>query len=445
MASEPLLPGIPVYQMGGDGILPSQELWQYAQNGVICSHREIETNQIQPASVDLRLWNEAYRVHASFLPSKSAPFRNKATANGLFDKTIDITEPTLLEPGAIHVIRVIESLALPSDVYAVANAKSTTGRLDIFTRLITEWGDEFDRVPKGYHGDLYLQVVSNTFPILVQSGMKLNQLRLVRGRSNPVADSKLKELAKDDLLVFNDENGSEQGEINRGFRITVDLQGDERTDIVAYQARRHTRPINLAYIQHYDPEDFWIPIRRPSKGYLILAPNEFYLLASRRPVRVGPDHAAEMVPYDPTMGEFHVHYAGFFDPGFGYGVGGEIQGSKAVLEVRAHVMPLLLEHDQFVGRLHYYAMAATPDKIYGVSIGSSYQQQGLALSKQFKRGQEYVSGSVSEAEEKKDGPKTAPGRSITKPQIAESDDDDSILNIAFPKTTGEHRINAKHR
>ena len=175
MASEPLLPGIPVYQMGGDGILPSQELWQYAQNGVICSHREIETNQIQPASVDLRLWNEAYRVHASFLPSKSAPFRNKATANGLFDKTIDITEPTLLEPGAIHVIRVIESLALPSDVYAVANAKSTTGRLDIFTRLITEWGDEFDRVPKGYHGDLYLQVVSNTFPILVQSGMKLNQ------------------------------------------------------------------------------------------------------------------------------------------------------------------------------------------------------------------------------------------------------------------------------
>ena len=428
--------------------MPSQELWQFAQNGVICSHRGIEPGQIQPASIDLHLWNEGYRVHASFLPSKSTPFRNKATANGLFDKTLDITEPTLLEPGAIYIVRVIEGLALPSEVYGIANAKSTTGRLDILTRLITEYGDEFDRVPKGYHGDLYLQVVSHTFPVLVQSGMSLNQLRLVRGKSNPVADSRLKELAKDDLLVFSNENDSEQGEINRGFRITVDLQGSEASDIIAYQAKRHGRPIDLGRVHYYDPAEFWIPIRKPSKGYLVLDPDEFYLMASKQPVRVGPDHAVEMVPYDPTMGEFHVHYAGFFDPGFGYGAGGEIQGAKAVLEVRAHGMPLLLENDQFVGRLHYYNMAATPDKIYGVSIGSSYQQQGLALSKQFKQDHQYISGppsSTAAPAKAKDNSQTARCQSTAKARISEADDDDSILKIAFPESGAENRITAKNR
>lgn len=443
MASEALLPGVVALQPGGEGILPAQELWQFAQNGVICSHREIDSSQIQPASIDLRLWNEAYRVHASFLPSKSTPFRNKATTNGLFDKTLDIAEPTLLEPRSIHIIRVIEGLALPSDVYGISNAKSTTGRLDIFTRLITEYGDEFDRVPKGYHGDLYLQVVSHTFPILVQCGMKLNQLRLVRGKSNPVADSGLKELAKDDLLVF--DNGSE-GEINRGLRITVDLQGNDSSRIVAYQAKRHGKPIDLGRVSYYDSAEYWTPISKPPKGYLILDPEEFYLLASKQPVRVGPDHAAEMVPYDPTMGEFHVHYAGFFDPGFGYGAGGEIPGAKAVLEVRAHGMPLLLEDDQFVGRLHYYKMAGTPDKIYGVSIGSSYQQQGLALSKQFKRDQQYISGSSSGSNTKvKENSKMVSQPSITKSQETEADDTDSLLKLAFPDSRAEYRVDAKNR
>ena len=363
----------------------------------------------------------------------------------MFDKEIDISEPTLLEPGTIHIVRVAESLALPSDVYGIANAKSTTGRLDIFTRLITEWGDEFDRVPRGYHGDLYLQLVSHTFPILVKSGMKLNQLRLVRGKSDPVPDNELQELAKEDLLVLRDESRSGQGDINKGLRVSVDLQGNGSSGFIGYKARRHGRPINLGFSRHYDPEDFWVPIPRPTKGYLILEPNEFYILASRQPVRVGPNHAAEMVPYDPTMGEFHVHYAGFFDPGFGYGMGGEIQGAKAVLEVRAHVMPLLLEHDQLVGRLHYYKMAATPDKIYGVSIGSSYQKQGLALSKHFKG----VDGGALRSDQdiaagKQDPVAAAQKSNATTSPMIDSDDDDSILNIAFPSSKGENRINAKN-
>ncbi len=431
-------------QSSGEGILPSQDLWQFAQDGVICSHREIQPGQIQPASIDLRLDHEAYRVHASFLPSRSAPLRVKAKSNGLFDKTIDISEPTLLEPGTIHIVRVVESLALPSDIYGIANAKSTTGRLDIFTRLITDWGDEFDRVPMGYHGDLYLQVVSHTFPILVKSGMKLNQLRLVRGKSDPVPDNELQELAKEDLLVLNDANCSGQGDINKGLRVSVDLQGDGSSGFIGYKARRHGRPINLGLSRHYDPEDFWLPIPRPNKGYLILEPNEFYILASRQAVRVGPNHAAEMVPYDPTMGEFHVHYAGFFDPGFGYGTGGEIQGAKAVLEVRAHVMPLLLEHDQLVGRLHYYKMAATPDKVYGVSIGSSYQKQGLALSRHFKGADGGALRSDQEMAAAKQDPVVAPNNNAAKSQRIDGDDDDSIVDIAFPSSKGENRINAKH-
>ena len=275
--------------------MPSQDLRQFAQDGVICSHREIEPGQIQPASLDLRLYNQAYRVHASFLPSKTT-LLVKARAKGLFDKEIDISEPTLLEPGTIHIVRVAESLALPSDVYGIANAKSTTGRLDIFTRLITEWGDEFDRVPRGYHGDLYLQLVSHTFPILVKSGMKLNQLRLVRGKSDPVPDNELQELAKEDLLVLRDESRSGQGDINKGLRVSVDLQGNGPSGFIGYKARRHGRPINLGFSRHYDPEDFWVPIPRPTKGYLILEPNEFYILASTQPVRVGPNHAADNGP-----------------------------------------------------------------------------------------------------------------------------------------------------
>ena len=283
----------------------------------------------------------------------------------------------------------MESLALPADVYGIANPKSTTGRLDIFTRLITEHGDEFERVKRGYNGKLYIEVVSQTFPIVVNAGMRLNQLRFARGRVVAAGDDALRRLERDALLIADEESGN--ATVHRGVRVTVDLQGNG-SDIVAYQARKNCLPVELQNVNHYDVTDFWIPILRSPRLEHVLEPGEFYILASKQKLRVPPDRAAEMLPYDLSTQEFRVHYAGFFDPGFGYGVNGEIAGTKAVLEVRTSELPILLEDDQFVGRLNYFNMARIPDRIYGGPIGSSYQQQGLALAKQFRREKQYISG-----------------------------------------------------
>jgi len=305
----------------------------------------------------------------------------------LLHSTIDLTKPTpqLLERGQVYIIPVLERLKLPSNLQGVANPKSTTGRLDIFTRLITECGDEFDHVPKGYSGELYVEVSSRTFPVRVKEGMKLNQLRFVRGTSPRLGNGNLRELAKTHSLLYDAELGPITSHIGDGVEITVDLEGDGGPCVVAYKAKGSDLPIELDRINHYSPGDFWQSTTRPRDGRIILDTGGFYLLASKKRVRVPLDHAAEMVAHDPSMGEFRVHYAGFFDPGFGYGANGEIPGTKAVLEVRAYEVPIVLEDDQLVGRLHYYPMAAPPDRVYGTSIGSSYQKQGLALSKQFRR------------------------------------------------------------
>lgn len=373
----------------GDGILPSQEIRELVNSGRIGASTDVKHDQIQPSSIDLRLSDTAYRVQASFLPGRTTTLLNKATSNGMLSKKFELSGPTLLEPNVIYIIPLMEHLDLPSDVYGIANPKSTTGRLDIFTRLITETGDEFERVRKGYRGDLYIEIISQTFPILVEPGMRLNQLRFGRGKFAWTGDSKLKQLYDDELLINPDEDRGQAG-IDRGVRLTVDLQGNG-SDIVGYQARKFCAPIDLNKINHYAIEDFWIPILRNRRRQYVLEPGEFYILASKQKVRVPADYAAEMLPYDLATQEFRVHYAGFFDPGFGYGVNGEIPGTKAVLEVRASQMPILLEDDQFVGRLNYFRMASVPDKVYGGEIGSSYQRQGLTLAKQFQRGEQYVS------------------------------------------------------
>jgi len=427
----------------GEGILPSQEILHFVQSGIIRSNREIQEDQIQPASIDLRLSREAYRVRASFLPGRSTTLLTKATDKGLLTGKIDLSEPALLEPGVIYIIPLMESLDLPSDVYGIANPKSTTGRLDIFTRLITEHGDEFERVRRGYHGALYVEVISQSFPILVQAGMSLNQLRFGRGKFIVAGDAKLKQLDQDALLIDADESGG-RFDIDRGLRITVDLDGNG-SDIVGYQAAPFSPPIDLSRINHYDVSDFWRPIYKNDKRQYILEPGEFYILASKQRVRVPADLAAEMLPYDLATQEFRVHYAGFFDPGFGYGRDGEIPGTRAVLEVRANEMPILLEDDQFVGRLNYYNMSAKPSKVYGGKIGSNYQQQGLALAKQFRRDQQYQSSLM---------PNPKPGAKNNAEAMPPSGDDArqgtdpedqgkfSIPGIAFPKR-GEHRISAK--
>jgi dCTP deaminase len=368
-----------------NGILPAQSIRTLIASGAISApdSAPVADAQIQPASIDLRLGDRAFHIRASFLPGKSSTLLDKVQSGLLID-TVDLRQPALLTPNSVYIIKVKESLRLPQDVSGIANPKSTTGRLDIFTRLITEHGEEFERVPRGYAGDLYVEVVTRSFPVYVKEGLKLNQLRFVRGKAEARGDSALRELAKDDLLVRYESEDRLVSAINRGLSVTVNLEGTERSDVIAYKAKKFAAPIDLSKIRHYEMADFWDFVRKPRDRRLILEPNEFYLLASKEKVRVPPDHAAEMVAYDPTMGEFHVHYAGFFDPGFGYGAQGEIPGTKAVLEVRAHDMPILLEDGQFVGKLLYYRMAATPQVVYGQDIGSSYQKQELTPSKQFK-------------------------------------------------------------
>jgi len=427
----------------GEGILPSQEILHFVQTGIIRSAREICEDQIQPASIDLRLSREAYRVRASFLPGRSTTLLTKATDKGLLTAKMDLSEPTLLEPGVIYIIPLMESLNLPSDVFGIANPKSTTGRLDIFTRLITEHGDEFERVRRGYHGGLYVEVISQSFPIIVQAGMTLNQLRFGRGKFVVAGDAKLKQLDQDALLIDADEN-SGRFDIDRGLRITVDLEGNG-SGVVAYQAKRSSPPIDLSRIDHYDIAEFWSPIYQNDKRQYILDPGEFYILASKQRVRVPADLAAEMLPYDLATQEFRVHYAGFFDPGFGYVRDGEIPGTRAVLEVRANEMRILLEDDQFVGRLNYYNMSAKPSKVYGGTIGSNYQQQGLALAKQFKRDQQYSSGLVPSSKQEAKGNASAASSSRDDEQQGNEPNDEaeySILKIAFPESS-EHRLHAK--
>jgi dCTP deaminase len=428
----------------GEGILPSQEIRDLIDTGKILADG-ITEDQIQPSSIDLRLSDEAYRVRASFLPGKSTTLLNKAKSNGMLIETIDISTPALLERDAIYIIPLMESLDLPPNIYGIANPKSTTGRLDIFTRLITEPDAEFERVGRGYRGKLFIEVVSQTFPIIVQAGMRLNQLRFGRGKNSFVGDTRLRQLGGREFLIDIDED-SGQAEIDRGLRITVDLQGNS-SGIVAYRAIKSVAPIDLSKINHYETAEFWEPIYKDYKRQLLLETGHFYILASKQRVRVPADLAAELLPYDLASQEFRVHYAGFFDPGFGYGMEGEIPGTRAVLEVRASQIPILLEDDQFVGRLNYYNMSATPDKVYGGSIGSSYQQQGLALSKQFKPDEQYISGPESaKTVTVEDSLEDVSDRDGAESQLTEAaEDEQPVFRLDFSERSVEHRICSRNR
>jgi len=264
-----------------------------------------------------------------------------------------------------------------------SSPKSTTGRLDVFTRLITDHGIEFEQVRPGYSGPLYVEVVSRTFTIVAGMGTRLNQLRFIRGNPS-LSDRRTAGLDKDEVLVYSGDDSPTRALIDEGVRISMSLQGDANSDTVAYKARKNSPAVDLSMLDYYPIDDFWETVREPRNKSIILDPGDFYILASKERVRVPADFAAEMVAFDPSMGEFRIHYAGFFDPGFGYGAG-DILGTRAVLEVRAHEVPFLIEDGQIVCRLLYTHMLARPDKIYGIGIGSNYQRQALALSKQFKR------------------------------------------------------------
>jgi dCTP deaminase len=316
-------------------------------------------------------------VRASFLPGKDTPVSSKIER--MMMHKIDLTQPTVFEKGCVYIAKLMETLQLPADLSGKSNPKSSTGRLDIFTRLIADGGTEFESVPAGYRGKLYIEIVPRTFSVLARAGARLNQMRFVRG--TPPSDQKLDVLQSRDSLVYTDADAPMAAMISDGLWISVDLEGDGA--IVGYRAKQHAPLIDLARINHYQALEFWEPLKSEAHRSLVLNPDDFYILMSRERIRIPPEFAASMVPYDPSVGEFRIHYAGFFDPGFGYG-NNDVNGARAVLEVRSHEVPFLIEHGQGVGRLIYERLLAKPDRLYGVNIGSNYQAQGLKLSKQFK-------------------------------------------------------------
>ena len=360
------------------GILPDSMIAALAAAGGILPSTDFVPDQIQPASLDLRLGEVAYRVRASFLPGRTTVAER---IEGLKLHEISLSDGAVLETGCVYIVPLLESLALPDEISAAANPKSSTGRLDVFTRVIADETRGFDRIEPGYHGPLYAEISPRTFPVLVREGSRLSQIRFRRGHALLGAEA-LRDLHARERLVDADDV-----DVGEGVAVGVDLSGhlggSERPGIVGYRAKRHTGLIDVERRAGYAVLDFWEPMQaRPDKS-LILDPNEFYILASKEAVQVPPDYAAEMVPFDPLVGEFRVHYAGFFDPGFGYaGAGGK--GARAVLEVRSREVPFVLEHGQIVGRLVYEKMLAKPDKLYGSGIGSNYQAQSLKLSKHFK-------------------------------------------------------------
>ncbi|MEQ9638476.1 MAG: 2'-deoxycytidine 5'-triphosphate deaminase [Alphaproteobacteria bacterium] len=400
-----------------NGILPMQSLRAYLRDGAIAADTDFDDDQVQPASIDLRLGRVAHRVRASFLPGAERTVAQQLDRLGMH--TIDLADGAVLERGCVYIVPLMERLKLPPRVAGVANPKSSSGRLDIFTRLITDRAIAFDRIDSGYEGPLYAEIAPRTFSVLVKSGTRLSQLRLRKGRSR-CTDVELRRLHERVPLV----HGASADDIAEGIAISVDLHGAggdaqkhaaetkdgrvllgagggaqqhaaeskdgrvllgaARDKLIGFKARPNTALIDVQKAAHYDPLDFWEPLYARGDEGLILNPDDFYILASREAVTIPPDHAAEMVPYDTLVGEFRVHYAGFFDPGFGYAPAGG-QGTRAVLEIRSHEVPFLLEHGQIVGRLLYEKMTAQPERLYGPDMGSNYQRQTLALSKQFRR------------------------------------------------------------
>ncbi len=355
------------------GVLPAQAIRALIASGAISAPAPFERDQVQPASLDLRLGARAWRVRASFLAGASRRIDQRLADFAMHE--MDLTGGAVLETGCVYLVELMERLALPADVGAAANAKSSTGRLDLFTRVITDRGVEFDRVEPGYAGPLYAEISPRTFSVLARSGARLTQIRLRRG-SATFTDSQLSFIHRANALV----DGA--AHIDGGLAFSVDLSAHPDRPI-GWRARPHSGLIDLGRTDHYDPLDFWDPVMRRVGGGVILDPGAFYILVSRESVHVPPDCAAEMVPYMAVAGEFRVHYAGFFDPGFGHAASGGA-GSRAVLEVRCHEAPFALEDGQVVGRLVYEPMLETPDILYGSGIGSTYQAQGLRLSKHFR-------------------------------------------------------------
>jgi dCTP deaminase len=363
------------------GILPSHVLKRLLDQGrEIIAAEPFAPGQIQPASIDLRLGPVAYRVRASFLPGPAATVEDKLKT--VFMHEVDLTEGAVLEAGCVYIVPLLERAEFSARVSGGANPKSSTGRIDVFTRLITDHAASFDRVVAGYRGPLYAEICPQTFPVLVRKGSRLNQLRIRHG-SPSFSDTALRRLHEQAPLVAIDD-GKGAPNIDDGLALSIDLKGSaDAGGRIGFRAKKHTGLIDVDKVGALDPADFWEPIQANSRGDMVLDPDEFYILVSRERVAIPPDHAAEMVPFNPLVGEFRVHYAGFFDPGFGYEPG-KPPSARGVLEVRSREVPFILDHGQIIGRLVFERLTDPPPEGYGEGLGSNYQRQGLKLSKHFR-------------------------------------------------------------
>lgn len=361
--------------MKADGIFSDAMIEGLLAAGWIRTERKPVKGQVQPASLDLRLGTRCWRMRASFLPGPGRKVSDRIEA--LMLHQIDLTQGAVLETGCVYVAEILEGLALPAGVSASANPKSSTGRLDVFTRVIVDGGAAFDVVPDGYQGPLFAEISPKTFPVLVRTGSRLSQIRF-RSGSPRLDDAALFALNQRERLVSNTDLP-----VAGGVAVSVDLSGFDGSGLIGYRGKRHTGLVDVDKVGARRIADYWEPLYADGSGGLVLDPSEFYILASKEAVHVPPDYAAEMVPFDPMVGEFRVHYAGFFDPGFGHSAAGGA-GSRAVLEVRSHDVPFIIEDGQIVGRLIYERMAERPRNLYGSDLASNYQAQGLKLSKHFK-------------------------------------------------------------
>jgi dCTP deaminase len=360
------------------GIYPAQWYQGAVQRGVIQSVEKIAPEQVQPASLDLRLGETAYLIDASFLPGRACTVQEKL--DWLSHEKIDITKGALLKRDHVYIIELQEALDLRKRMSGVGNAKSSTGRLDIFARLIADHAVAFDSVDEQYTGPLWVEVAPKSFDIVVKKGSRLVQLRIKTG-SHRNSREELKRLNEQVILV----RGTGPREINsKGIDFSVDIIGDTVSKIIGFRAKKNAPEIDVDLVNHYDPDLYWEPVYRPSINGIVLKPDDFHILASKETIVVPNNYAADMIAYDTLVGEFRVHYAGFFDPGFGYSPHGD-RAARAVLEVRSHEVPFMIEDGQIVGTLAYERLTEESARPYGSGIGSSYQYQGLALSKQFKR------------------------------------------------------------
>ena len=373
------------------GVLSSQEILELIHKNVINSENGIEKDLIQPASIDLRLGIKAWRVPASFLPGKGNKVSSRLKDFAMHE--FSLIDGAVLECGCVYIVKLLENVNLTDNLTGIANPKSSTGRLDVFTRLIVDGAMEFEEVPAGYQGPLYAEISPRTFSVLVRTGSRLNQLRLRRGQSF-TSDKEMEILQEHVGLVRNQDNINLLDKIKNGVPLSVDLIGEN--GLIGYKARKHSMLIDIDKPNHYKRELFWEKItvedllyqggdykNKNNQGSLILSPDAFYILASKEYVSVPSKYAAEMRAYDTKVGEFRAHYAGFFDPGFGLTELGASK-TKAVLEVRSHDVPFLIEQDQTVCRLVYEPMANVPSILYGEAGSSNnYQAQGLKLAKHF--------------------------------------------------------------